>query len=100
MDARGNVCDERTAPLGSAQIERRHVVDFTTYMTGELYGVLLGHSILGRMGSRADTSVVGAAFIRGVGHGLRIDSITHAVFGARTLVLTGELAVNDVDDWL
>ena len=29
-----------------ARVDRGRVVDFTTYMTGELYGVLLSHSIL------------------------------------------------------
>jgi 2-dehydro-3-deoxygalactonokinase len=83
-----------------AQVEHGRVIDFTTYMTGELYGVLLAHSMLGRMGTRADTSIIGPAFIRGVERGLETDGVTHAMFGARTLVLTGELAPNDVDDWL
>ena len=69
-------------------------------MTGELYGVLLTHSILGRMGARADPSIVGPAFVRGVARGMQTDALSHAIFGARTLVLTGELAANDVDDWL
>ena len=83
-----------------AHVEHGRVIDFTTYMTGELYGVLLAHSILGRMGTRADASMIGSAFTRGVEHGLGTDSVTHAIFGARTLVLTGALASNDVDDWL
>jgi 2-dehydro-3-deoxygalactonokinase len=83
-----------------AHVQRGRVIDFTTYMTGELYGVLLAHSILGRMGARADASIVGPAFIRGVERGLQSGGVTHAIFGARTLVLTGELAASDVDDWL
>src|SRR5437016_6564732 len=83
-----------------AHVEYGCVIDFTTYMTGELYGVLLAHSILGRMGTRAEASVIGSSFARGVERGLRCDGVTHAIFGARTLVLTGALAANDVDDWL
>ena len=83
-----------------AHVEHGRVIDFTTYMTGELYGVLLAHSILGRMGTRADASMIGSAFTRGVERGLGTDSVTHAIFGARTLVLTGALPSNDVDDWL
>jgi len=83
-----------------AHVERGRVIDFTTYMTGELYGVLLAHSILGRMGARVDASIIGPAFIQGVERGLRTDGVTHAIFGARTLVLTGALAPSDVDDWL
>jgi 2-dehydro-3-deoxygalactonokinase len=83
-----------------AHVERGRVIGFTTYMTGELYGVLLAHSILGRMAARADASIIGPAFIRGVERGLQSDGVTHAIFGARTLVLTGELAADDVDDWL
>jgi len=83
-----------------AHVERGRVTGFATYMTGELYGVLLAHSILGRMGARADASIIGPAFIRGVERGLQSYGVTHAIFAARTLVLTGELAASDVDDWL
>lgn len=81
-----------------ARVEHGRVVDFTTYMTGELYGVLLAHSILGRMSKGVTTA--GAAFLRGVDRGLQSDGVTHAIFGARTLVLAGEMPATDVDDWL
>jgi 2-dehydro-3-deoxygalactonokinase len=83
-----------------ARIERGRVIDFTTYMTGELYAVLLSHSILGRMSERTAAANVGSAFARGVDRGLRNDDTTHAIFGARTLVLAGEMAASDIDDWL
>jgi 2-dehydro-3-deoxygalactonokinase len=83
-----------------ARIERGRVVDFTTYMTGELYAVLLSHSILGRMSERTAGANIGSAFARGVDRGLQNDDTTHAVFGARTLVLAGEMEASDVDDWL
>jgi len=83
-----------------ARVERGRIVDFTTYMTGELYGVLLAHSILGRMSEPARDASAETAFLRGVGRGLKNDDVMHAIFGARTLVLAGEMATTDVGDWL
>jgi 2-dehydro-3-deoxygalactonokinase len=83
-------------------IDGGRIAGFTTYMTGELYAVLLGHSILGRMvGVGGDPSAApGAAFARGVDRGLGRGELAHDIFGARTLSLTGELAAADVGDWL
>ncbi len=85
-----------------AIVERGVLVDFATYMTGELYAVLLAHSILGRMaGTGTDsTRSGGAAFRRGVARGSAGDGLAHAIFGARTLALGGELEPDDVNDWL
>ncbi|HEY2818704.1 MAG TPA: 2-dehydro-3-deoxygalactonokinase [Casimicrobiaceae bacterium] len=83
-----------------ARMERGRIVDFSTYMTGELFGVLLAHSILGRMSERSPDAHTGAGFLRGVDRGLKNDGVMHAIFGARTLVLAGEMAATDVDDWL
>jgi len=83
-----------------ARMERGRIVDFSTYMTGELFGVLLAHSILGRMSERSLNARTEADFLRGVDRGLKNDGVTHAIFGARTLVLAGEMAATDVDDWL
>ena len=75
------------------------IVDFATYMTGEMYAVMLQHSILGRFnqpgGDRGE-----APLLRGVEHGLRAGAIAHDFFAARTLVLSGELAPADVADFL
>jgi 2-dehydro-3-deoxygalactonokinase len=83
-----------------ARVERGHVIDFATYMTGELYAVLLAHSLLGRMAKRTENTMIGTSFHRGVRRGLEGGELTHAIFGARTLVLGGDLAPPDVDDWL
>ena len=82
-----------------ALVERGRIVDFATYMTGEMYNVLLQHSILGRLAQPAD-STPGAAFTRGVIRGLGAGGLSHDLFGARTLALMGELAPRDVPDWL
>ena len=85
-----------------AVVERGHLARFATFMTGELYSVLLAHSILGRMAGNAapTTAIGGAAFARGVARGLGGEGLSHVIFGARTLALTGELAPVEVGDWL
>ena len=81
-----------------AIVEQGTVVDFATYMTGELYSVLLEHSILGRLAESPTEDPAG--FACGVQHGLQSRGLTHDLFAARTLALTGELAGNQVGPWL
>lgn len=82
-----------------ARVERGTVVDFATWMTGELFGALLDHTILGRMADRS-VAPLADAFARGVARGLDDGALAHDVFGARTLALAGELAAGDIADWL
>jgi 2-dehydro-3-deoxygalactonokinase len=85
-----------------AIVERGHLVEFATFMTGELYAILLAHSILGRMSDLATppTATGDVQFARGVVRGLAADGFSHLIFGARTLALAGELSPRDVGDWL
>lgn len=85
-----------------ALVEQGKLVAFATFMTGELYAVLLEHSILGRMADRGAPSAAtaGTAFGRGVARGLAGGGLTHLIFGARTLALAGELAPAEVGDLL
>jgi 2-dehydro-3-deoxygalactonokinase len=83
-----------------AIVERGTVIDFRTFMTGELYAVLLAHSILGRMAEGLTTKPLGTAFERGLMHGLESEALTHDLFAARTLALTGQLEPTDVESWL
>ena len=85
-----------------AIVERGRLTEFVTFMTGELYAVLLAHSILGRMAAAAAGTATerGGAFVRGVARGSAGDGLAHAIFGARTLALAGDLAPEDVGDWL
>jgi len=83
-----------------AIVERGRLVGFATFMTGELYAVLLAHSILGRMATTERTGDTTEAFDRGVARGSAGVGLAHAIFGARTLALTGELATEEVGDWL
>jgi len=82
-----------------ALVENGRLVDFSTFMTGEMYNVLLNHSILGRLAQPAALKP-GPAFARGVTRGLGPGGLSHDLFGARTLALMGELAPRDVPDWL
>ena len=84
-----------------ACVEAGRIVDFMSFMTGELWSVLLAHSILGRLATPlARDAPPGAGFIRGVRCGLGPGGLGHDIFGARTLALMGELADHEVADWL
>jgi 2-dehydro-3-deoxygalactonokinase len=82
-----------------AHVENGRIAAFATYMTGELYSVLLAHSILGRMAAQPPDQP-GEAFARGVARGLGEGGLSHHLFGARTLALMGELRAQQVPDWL
>jgi 2-dehydro-3-deoxygalactonokinase len=81
------------ALVGARTIER-----FATFMTGEIYAVLREHSILGRL---ADDGSDPEALALGVRASLREGAaLSHDLFSARTLALTGELASSGVADYL
>jgi 2-dehydro-3-deoxygalactonokinase len=87
------------------QVKDGRIVDFQTYMTGELYALLKEHSILGRPArSAVATSQTAAkhAFERGVSavHQRSGTGATELLFSARTLVLGGQLKAEDSLDYL
>jgi 2-dehydro-3-deoxygalactonokinase len=78
------------------------VTDFTTFMTGEVYGLLVGGSILGALAERP-AAPRWEAFDRGVrvaGGPDRWAGPLSTAFSARSLVLTGSLEPADVHDYL
>ena len=83
-----------------ARVEHGRVVDFTTFMTGELFSVLLEHSMLGRLAGHEPGKFARDAFSHGVARGLDEGELAHDIFGARTLSLMGELRSDEVADWL
>ena len=83
-----------------ARVEHGRIVDFTTFMTGELYGVLIDHSMLGRLAGHEPGRFMRDAFARGVARGLAEGELLHDMFGARTLALTAGLRSEEVADWL
>jgi 2-dehydro-3-deoxygalactonokinase len=81
-----------------ALVEENRIETFATFMTGELYTVLREHSILGRLATGGSDSDV---FARAIRMSLRADAaLSHDLFSARTLALTGELAPDGVSDYL
>jgi 2-dehydro-3-deoxygalactonokinase len=85
-----------------ARVSAGRIEGFATWMTGELYAILMQHSILGRLAGAgaAPGALDERAFARGVARGLDEPGLTHAIFGARTLALTGGLDPGEVGDWL
>jgi len=51
-----------------ARVEHGRIVDFTTFMTGELYAVLIDHSMLGRIAGHEPGRLSREAFSQGVAH--------------------------------
>ncbi len=83
-----------------ARVDHGRVVDFTTFMTGELYALLIEHSMLGRLAEGSPDAPAQESFSVGVARGLAAGALAHDIFGARTLALAGTLAPDDVADWL
>ncbi len=75
---------------------------FATYMTGEVFAALSGHTILGRlMAERAELHPEG--FRQGLDDGRAAGepgALLHRLFGARTRALFGQLAADAVADYL
>ena len=72
---------------------------FATYMTGELYGLLTQHSILGRLMQFGQARP--AAFEQGVRLGLaEFAQATHVIFAARTAGLVGQQEPEALPDYL
>ena len=68
------------------------ITSFASFMTGEVYAALTGHTILGRL-MKLDAPHDDAAFERGVAYGLDApDALLSRIFSARTLGLDGTLA--------
>lgn len=83
------------------EVEAGRITAFTTYMTGEVFAALKGHTILGRM--MADGDVSPAGFRRGVEAASSLTGpggLLHLLFSVRTLALTGALDANDSADYL
>ncbi len=72
-----------------ARVENRQITTFLTYLTGETFAALRGHTILARMMRDGDTEP--AAFDAGVTRSGQAGGILHHLFGVRSLGLTGRL---------
>ncbi|MET3600820.1 2-dehydro-3-deoxygalactonokinase [Martelella mangrovi] len=88
-----------------AEVRNGEIVRFSTYMTGELYSVLVRHSILGRLmpqDGKAAPEIATKAFADGVAMARTgsADDLTHQLFAVRTLGLTGRLPTAALGDYL
>jgi 2-dehydro-3-deoxygalactonokinase len=78
------------------------ITAFQTFMTGEIFAALKGHTILGRMMKQPGTCA-GAAFSRGVTHAAQSTAPgawLHRLFSVRTLGLMGQLPGHEAEDYL
>jgi 2-dehydro-3-deoxygalactonokinase len=80
------------------RVENGRIIGFTTHMTGEVFGALRGHTILGRM--MRDGPSNGAPFDEGVRRAGDPGGLLHHIFGARAEVLAGRLAETDAAPYL
>jgi 2-dehydro-3-deoxygalactonokinase len=83
-----------------AWVQDGAVRSFASFMTGEIYAALTGHTILGRL-MRLDAAHDGAAFERGLRYGLDApETLLSRVFSARTLGLFDQLGADALPSYL
>lgn len=80
-----------------AQLQDDALTGFRTFITGELFQLLLQHSLVGALAQGTDFSE--AAFLRGLDRAVDLP-LSHAVFAARASTLTGGMAADDVASFL
>jgi 2-dehydro-3-deoxygalactonokinase len=84
-----------------AQVNDGRLTRFATHMTGELFAILRTHSVLGRLMDDSG-EFAGHAFLAGVdaardrGH----LGMSHQIFAARSLGVTGRAPASDLADYL
>jgi 2-dehydro-3-deoxygalactonokinase len=84
-----------------AEVAAGRIVSFRTFMTGEVFGALKDHTILGRL-MRGDARDC-AGFARGVREGAALRggaALLNRIFATRTYGLTGRLADTALADYL
>ena len=86
-----------------AHVHDGAITAFATYMTGEVFAALCGHTILGRLMTGSDSCHDGVSFLRGVcastGEGGPGALLNH-IFSARTLGLFDMIPGNGVRSYL
>lgn len=80
-----------------AVMEDGRITTIRTVMTGELYALLLGRSLIGQLASEGSDP---EAFARGVERSRAEPSLATTLFSARSAVLLGQLAGEGVRDYL
>ena len=82
-----------------ARAQGGRVVDFTTFLTGEMHAVLLRHSILGQPAA-AEAPFDTAAFEAGLEQAAKPEGLLHHVFSARGRHLFGGLPADAIASFL
>ncbi|MEH3117297.1 MAG: 2-dehydro-3-deoxygalactonokinase [Methylorubrum populi] len=82
-----------------ARLTEGRITDFATAMTGELYALLLDHSLIGQVATQAACDRPDA-FTAGVRRALAADGIERLLFSARAEVLLGALEPEAVESYL
>lgn len=86
------------------QIKGGRITHFSSYMTGEIFSVLVNHSILGRLMTHEHTDDAGAedAFLQGLkaARDSQPGDFLHQIFAARTLGLTQRLPQQHLKSYL
>ena len=81
------------------QVASGKIVDFSTYMTGEVFAALKGHTILGTL--MMDGAFNKEGFVTGVKAGLEGGSnLLHNLFHVRTLPLMGKIPKAGTTDYM
>jgi 2-dehydro-3-deoxygalactonokinase len=81
-----------------ARAEAGAITHFETFMTGEFFSVLCGHSIIGRLMTKGEARP--SAFREGLQFARQGGSILSKAFSARTLALFDRLPGADIADYL
>jgi len=84
-----------------AEVRGRRIVSFRTFMTGEVFGALKGHTILGRL--MRDGAFDPDAFARGVHEGATLGSagaLLNRIFATRSYGLMDKLRDAALSDYL
>ncbi|QLK62030.1 2-dehydro-3-deoxygalactonokinase [Enterobacteriaceae bacterium Kacie_13] len=81
-----------------AEMHHGQIQRFSTFMTGEMYAVMLNHSLLGRDLPEATDDI--SAFSLGVTNSHNAPHLSNALFSARTLRLDGTLTPPQIASYL
>ena len=87
------------------QVQDSRIVSFATYMTGEMFALLVDHSILGSLMAdlaQPETQSAEASFLQGLQEARksRPGDFSHQIFSVRTLALTQRLPRHLLKDYL
>ncbi|RDK96008.1 2-dehydro-3-deoxygalactonokinase [Enterobacillus tribolii] len=81
-----------------ARMRQGEIVDFTTFMTGELFSLLCQHSLLGR--DLPEQEPHDPSFALGIDTASEGTPFSHLIFSARTRRLAGEIALPHIHSYL